>query len=140
MAGHHHHHHHNHPPAQTATTCCGNFCHCCSPPPPYLSPPLPNPLLQALAAHILQSASTNNHHDPYPQFTKLISKPISVLSKPIFVPSLFADQERLEGGRRGEEGYFFFLGCSKTTTFCLGFLYFIFYYNMGISVILTLKS
>jgi hypothetical protein len=34
------------------------------------------------------------------------------------------------GGRR----VFYFLGCSKTTTFCLGFLYFIFYYNMGISV------
>jgi hypothetical protein len=42
-------------------------------------------------------------------------------------------------GKKGEEGYFF-LGCSKTTTFCLGLLYFIFYYNMGISVTLTLKS
>jgi hypothetical protein len=46
----------------------------------------------------------------------------------------------LKRGKEGEEGFFFFLGCSKTTTFCLGFLYFIFYYNMGISVILTLKS
>jgi hypothetical protein len=44
------------------------------------------------------------------------------------------------GGRRGKKGFFFFLGCSKMTTFCLGFLYFIFYYNMGISVTLTLKS
>ncbi|KAE8021773.1 hypothetical protein FH972_007637 [Carpinus fangiana] len=69
MAGHHH--HHSHPPAQTGSTCCGNFCHCCSPPPPHLSPPLPDPLLQALAAHILQSAPTNHHHDPYPQSTKL---------------------------------------------------------------------
>jgi hypothetical protein len=45
-----------------------------------------------------------------------------------------------EGGGRRVFFFFFFLGCSKTTTFCLGFLYFIFYYNMGISVILTLKS
>jgi hypothetical protein len=30
--------------------------------------------------------------------------------------------------------------CSKTKTFCLGLLYFIFYCNMGISVTLTLKS
>jgi hypothetical protein len=41
-------------------------------------------------------------------------------------------------GKEGEEG-FFFLGYSQTTTFCLGFLYFIFYYNMGILVTLTLK-
>jgi hypothetical protein len=45
----------------------------------------------------------------------------------------------IDGGRRGKKGIFF-LGCSKTTTFCLGLLYFIFYYNMGISVTLTLKS
>jgi hypothetical protein len=50
--------------------------------------------------------------------------------------------ERLkeQGGGRGRKGFFFFLGVSKTTKFCLGFLYFIFYYNMGILVTLTPKT
>ncbi|GLT54842.1 hypothetical protein SLA2020_280060 [Shorea laevis] len=64
------HHHHSHPPPQATTTCCCNISHCCSPP-PHLSPPSPDPLLQALAAHILQSVPPNHHHDPHPQSTKL---------------------------------------------------------------------
>jgi hypothetical protein len=43
-------------------------------------------------------------------------------------------------GRKGKKGFFFFIGFSKTTRFVWGFLYFIFYYNMGILVTLTRKT
>ncbi|KAF5480223.1 hypothetical protein F2P56_000988 [Juglans regia] len=64
-----HHHHQSHPPPTTTTTCC----RCCST--LHLSPPLPDPLLLALAAHVIQSVLPNHqqhhYHDPYSQYTKL---------------------------------------------------------------------
>ncbi|GMY13766.1 bag family molecular chaperone regulator 8, chloroplastic [Fagus crenata] len=77
MASHHHHHHHQSysPPTTTTTSpCCCNSCSCCSP--SHVSQPLPDPLLQALALHILQSTPQNHHqhnhhHDPYSQPIKL---------------------------------------------------------------------
>ncbi|GMY32915.1 bag family molecular chaperone regulator 8, chloroplastic [Fagus crenata] len=74
MASHHHHHQSYSPPTTTTTSpCCCNSCSCCSS--PHVSQPLPDPLLQALVLHILQSTPQNhhqhNHHDPYSQPIKL---------------------------------------------------------------------
>ncbi|KAL0015649.1 hypothetical protein SO802_002718 [Lithocarpus litseifolius] len=73
MASHFHHLHHQSctsPTTTTTTPCCCNSC--CFYSQPHLSPPSPDPLLGALAAHILQSTPPNHHqhqhhphHDPY---------------------------------------------------------------------------
>ncbi|KAG6716609.1 hypothetical protein I3842_04G058100 [Carya illinoinensis] len=72
------HHRQSHPTPTNTTTCFHNFCCCCSChscSPPQVSHPLQDPLLHALAAHILHSDPLNHeqhhHHDPYSQSTKL---------------------------------------------------------------------
>jgi hypothetical protein len=74
-----------------------------------------------------------------PRSTKLIDESLHFgflfgLGERLVKSSELVGEHGEGGGRR-----VFFLGYSQTTTFCLGFLYFIFYYNMGILVTLTLK-